>query len=143
MATLESLELRLKELIDTLRATGTLGPRPAYENPPITEAEAIIDEKTVNKDGSIWTWDETTNGRTTEPQKIAVRLSYGYFSEAKDPATYAAIVERFGDTFLRWHAKQNKWTLYAGDPKAYMDTGAANWITLVSYVLVPRGIHVQ
>ena len=135
MATLESLEAKLDKLIEALRDRGSLGPAPAYENPPIAAEEAVVDGKTVNRDGSIWDFDWSTN----KPQPMV----YGYFSEAKDPATYAAIVAKFGGVFLEWHAKKNPWTIYAGDPKAYMDTGAANWITLVNYVLVPRGIHVQ
>ena len=135
MATIESLEAKIDKLIETLRDRGSLGPAPAYENPPIAAEEAVVDGKTVNRDGSIWDFDWSTN----KPQPMV----YGYFSEAKDPATYAAIVEKFGDKFLEWHAGKNPWTIYAGDPKAYMDTGAANWVTLMNHVLVPRGIHVQ
>lgn len=135
-ATLDSISAQLSELLEVLKAAQTVAPRPAYENPEITDPQTVTaDGKTFNADGSIWDHDWRTGG----PQPVA----YGYFSQAKDPATYAALEAKFGATFTEWFAAQDKWTVYAGNPRTYVEAGDLNWITLTQFVLKRRTRHVQ
>lgn len=133
---------KLDQVISLLKASQPEPEHFAWMNPPITEAEAVIDEKTINKDGSVWTYDETTNGRTTEPQKIVVKLTYGYFSREKDPDMHEKLVKMFGESYLRWYAKRDPWALYKADIKALVDSGVVNWLNF-SYFMQPYGRHVQ
>jgi hypothetical protein len=142
MSDLNTISDKLDQLLSIVKAAQPAPEHLAWMNPPITEAEAVIDEKTINKDGSVWTYDETSNGRTTEPQRIVVKLTYGYFSREKDPALHEALVKKFGEHYLRWYEKRDPWALYKADITDIVNGGSINWLNF-AYFMQPYSRFVQ
>lgn len=143
MATLETLEAQLAEILKQIAAikeAPSAAARPAYETPPLDVSQVVPDGKTVNRDGSVWAVDD---GRWSGQKGAPICVSYGYHSEAKNPALWAKIKATLGsEAFARWEKRRDPWALYKADPGSYIDSGAANMITL-SYLLNPYGRLVQ
>lgn len=142
MATLESLEAQLSEIAQQIAVIkqGVKPDGPAYETPQLDVSQVVPDGKTINKDGSVWAVDD---GRWSGQKGAPMCVRYGYHSEAKNPALWAKIRATLGEeAFARWDKRRDPWALYVADVGPYLDSGAANMITL-SQFLNPYGRFVQ
>ncbi|MDQ5980473.1 MAG: hypothetical protein QG602_3450 [Verrucomicrobiota bacterium] len=145
MATLETLEAQLAEILKQIAAIKdapppAAAPKFAYETPVLDVSQVVPDGKTVNRDGSVWAVDD---GRWSGKKGAPVMVSYGYHSEAKDPALWAKIKATLGpEAFARWEKRRDPWALYKVDLREYLSSGAENMITL-SYFLNSYGRLVQ
>lgn len=128
---------RIEEKLDkllTLMSGVSLNAAPlqAYDLPPLTEAEAIADEKTVNKDGSIWIMNPAFGpGNADGSQKrVKMRVAYGYISPKKcpelfDQARRALGPEQFQAFLTEW--ENHKYGIYTDNAVDATLDGNALW----------------
>ena len=143
MADLETLNSKLDELLRRV-PEGRLPSisHYAYENPPITVEQATIDGKTFNRDGSVWTYDETGRFGGQAGVKFPVCTSYGYFSKEKDPELHAKLLELFGQYYLDWYEARDPWAIYKASVREMAFNGTLNWINF-SWLMQPYTRFVQ
>lgn len=98
----------------------------AYERPELSEDEAVCDNRTINKDGSMWLTSKGENG----PEGTKVRVMYGYISPVKNPELFAQLKRIMGPNFEAWDAGRDPWALYKADPRAMIFSGEANAINI-------------
>ena len=119
-------------------------PPAAYEIAPLTADQAVMDGN-PNKDGSTWTMEtgEFDPGQGVETRPV--RHTYGYYSPVKNPNFFAYARSHWGGQFAQWEANlaTAPYTLFSGDPDAYIATGDPNYITFVQFCGVPQGTFVQ
>lgn len=109
----------------------------AYDLPPIpaSDASLVMDSRTFNKDGSLWTKAPPFGGG--EP--VATCIAFGYISPTKTPeiwrwAEQNMTPEGFAEFDARW--KSNPYGVYRADPRDLINKGVVNLVSF-GYLVQP------
>lgn len=131
---------RILSLVEELHGQGaraqTTAPAaavPAWQHPPITAEQAVIDGKTINVDGSRW--EVNLQG---QPERVI----HGYFSAEKAPDLHAKLLALFGPSYQEWYDARDEWAIYKVDISEMVERGAVNWLTF-SWNMKPYTRFVQ
>lgn len=104
---------------------------PAYELPPLTESQVVVDAQTVNKDGSVWV-SQSSTFLTGKPVAVGkVQVAYGYISPKKCPRLWELARKVLGAAqFQDWENdwKEHPYGIYTWNPA---DTTTASMEDLV------------
>lgn len=145
---IETLEAKVDELLNIVRAGPgrpdvpvVLGAEKAYDRPVLDKDQVVLDGKTVNADGSIWTVS------TYGPSKgQPLHYFFGYISPKKTPEIWQFARDHFSpENYAEWNRgwERNPYGVYKADIREQIVNGSANFMVF-SYVYgQPAMIHAQ